>query len=167
MCINIPAQVNHCCENPSERRSPARLVHCLHVQTFLRRLSVISRIIIFLWNDKMFKRLAQAWRLFNTAPAVPFNAENLKDTLRKRYKIDEDTRNILDSFEITPAMLAEPDFNLETYLENLNLGVAPLVPLVRVISRRCMPIAFWVVVVDARLRAICWRATFARRLRLC
>ena len=35
------------------------------------------------------------------------------------------------------------------------------------ISRRCISIVSWGVVADGRLRAICWRATFARRLRSC
>jgi hypothetical protein len=72
----------------------------------------------------MLAQMIKAWRLIMSSPSSPITAKNLKETLRKRYKFDEDTRNLLDDFEISPDRLAEPDFDLQTYLMNRNLKIA-------------------------------------------
>jgi hypothetical protein len=43
---------------------------------------------------------------------------------RKRYGFDQDTRNLLDGLGINQDRLAEPDFDLQTYLMGRNLKMA-------------------------------------------
>jgi hypothetical protein len=56
-----------------------------------------------------------------SAPSGPITAENLKDTLRKRYGFDSETQKLLDGVGITPEMLADRDFDLQMYLTNRTL----------------------------------------------
>jgi hypothetical protein len=72
----------------------------------------------------MFGRMIRALRLIMSAPSGPITAANLKETLRKRYGFDQDTRNLLDGLGINQDRLAEPDFDLQTYLMGRNLKMA-------------------------------------------